>query len=177
MMEDAVNAAYGLRLLKQEPFETLISFIISANNNIPRIRGTLEKLCRPHFPNAEEMARLPVDFYKGIGCGYRAEYLVKTAQAAREFDFEALRALETGALLERLQKFHGVGPKVADCIALFAYGRHDVFPVDTWVKKIYRDIFKKDGTPKRIREDLINLYGESAGLAQQYLFYNKRSLS
>ena len=175
-----------LRILQQDPFEMIISFIISANNNIPRIKGIIERLCEGNgeltkdgifaFPSADKLAKRDVKYFESIGCGYRAPYILKTAQYIYSgvFDVNAIKKLDTESARKKLIALAGVGPKVADCILLFGYNRYDVFPVDTWIKKVYVDLFKKDNTPENMRKELIKEFGEYAGIAQQYLFYAKR---
>ena len=175
-----------LRILKQDPFEMIISFIVSANNNIPRIKGIIDRLCKGDgklldngdysFPSAESLAKRDVKYYESIGLGYRAPYVLKTALdiASGKFDVNAIKGLNTEAARKRLIALSGVGPKVADCILLFGYNRYDVFPVDTWIKKVYVDLFKKDNTPENMRKDFILTFGAFSGIAQQYLFYSKR---
>ena len=174
-----------LRILKQDLFEMIISFIISANNNIPRIKKIIEKLCETcgenkgdyfAFPKAEVLAKKDEEFYKAMGLGYRAPYILKTAQKISNnvFDMNLLVSLDTESARKMLLTLPGVGPKVADCILLFGLNRYDVFPVDTWIEKVYKDIFKKDNTPQNMRKDLIKEFGRYSGIAQQYLFYAKR---
>lgn len=181
MMDKAIDYGYGIRILRQDIAETIISFIISANNNIPRIQGILNKIApNGKFPQIVELANLTQNDFKNMGCGYRASYLESTIKrlAQNQIDLTIpnnLGGLEANKFL--CDNFLGVGPKVADCILLFAYHKMDVFPVDTWVKKIYQDIFGDNQTPKVIRQKLIETYGEYAGYAQQYLFYHKRDSS
>jgi len=176
----------GIRLLKQDPYETLISFIISANNHIPRIKGIIERLCASlgenkgdyyAFPTPEKMASVTVDFYKQLGAGYRDAYLLDAAQKVAEgvIDLNSIYDLPTVEGTKILQSVKGVGPKVADCILLFAFGKQDVFPVDTWIKKVYKELTGREDDPKVIRKYLLDTYGELSGLAQQYLFYGVRN--
>lgn len=183
-MVDPIRNGKGIRILKQQHFETLISFIISANNHIPRIKGIINRLCEAigkdmgsyhAFPTAEAMASENVSFYESIGAGYRAPYLQATARSVVDgFNLEAIESLQTEELTCKLCSLLGVGPKVADCVALFSYSRFDVFPVDTWMKKVYVDLFNKENNPSAMRKDFRALFGSNCGLAQQYLFYNKR---
>ncbi len=183
----------GIRILKQELLETIISFIISANNNIKRITATLDKI-RMHFgktitnnydchiyafPTLEELSTLDENFFKSVGAGYRAPYLVETISKLNDFlsahSLENSGQIETKTLLNDLLKLKGVGRKVAECILLFGYGKQDVFPVDTWIKKIYSDIFGENKmNADQIGNNLISRYGKNSGYAQQYLFYSKR---
>lgn len=180
----AVSYGEGIRILNQDPLETIISFIVSANNNIPRIKGILNRLCEHlgenkgeynAFPTLEALASENVDFYKKIGMGYRAEYIVKTVQQIKNgFDLD-LSDIETIEARKRLLTLMGVGNKVADCILLFAYHKEDVFPMDTWCKRIYRDL----GLPQvtsctNMAKRLTDIFGNLSGYAQQYLFYYYR---
>ncbi len=184
-MQESLRFGKGLRILRQEHFENIISFIISANNNVKRISGILNRLCAGlgnnygdyyGFPTAEAMAAQNEAFYQAIGAGYRASYILDTARAVAEgFDPVALEKLDTPSAKAKLMKLKGVGSKVADCILLFSYARKDVFPVDTWIRKVY---CRLDGSAKcieSIRKYLLDLYGEYSGYAQQYLFYAHRS--
>ena len=174
-----------LRILKQDLFEMIISFIISANNNIPRIKGIIDRLCVAcgekmdtyyAFPKADVLAQKDEQFYKEIGLGYRAPYISKTAQkiSNRVFDMDLLVSKDTEGARKMLLTLPGVGPKVADCILLFGLNRYDVFPVDTWIEKVYKDIFNKENTPQNMRKDLIQEFGKYSGIAQLYLFYAMR---
>ena len=178
MMRNAIRYGYGIRILRQDIVETILSFIISANNNIPRIQGILNRIApQGHFPTIEELTKFTENDFKTMGCGYRASYLEKTIKTLAENKINLsepfnLNGFDANKYL--CANLVGVGPKVADCILLFAYHKMDVFPVDTWVKKIYQDLFGNSASPKVIRQNLIDMYGKSAGYAQQYLFYHKR---
>ncbi len=179
MMDKAIEYGYGIRILRQDIVETIISFIISANNNIPRIQGILNRICSNNkFPQLVELAKLTESDFKAMGAGYRASYLQKTIKILLDNKINLslpndMNGIDANKFL--CDNLIGVGPKVADCILLFAYHKMDVFPVDTWVKKIYEDLFRQTTTPKIIRQKLIDLYGDNAGYAQQYLFYHKRN--
>ena len=183
-LRNGLEKGKGLRLLRQPHFETLIGFIVSANNNIPRIKGIMRRLAASlgenkgwysAFPTPREMAAMDESFYKLLGAGYRAKYLAETARLVADgFDLDALEKLSTPDLLKALRSLPGVGPKVADCVALFSYARWDVFPVDTWIKKVYEDVFRKTALPTAMRRDFLDLFGSLSGLAQQYLFFGKR---
>lgn len=186
-LKKATSFGNGIRILNQPPFEMIISFIISANNNIKRIQGLVEKLsvkCGKKmgdfyaFPTIEELSTLSIDDLKNMGMGFRAKYIFETTKKLQGFNLENLRNYETEKLLEFLSTLSGVGPKVADCIALFAYHKMDCFPVDTWVEKIYNSYFSKEKETNRvkIRKNLVNNFGNLSGYAQQYLFYYKREL-
>lgn len=192
-LEFPLSFGGGIRILKQDLLETIISFMISANNNIKRITATLDKI-RFHFnkkiensfgveifafPTLTELSTLDENFFKSVGAGYRAPYLVYTIAKLKEFlneySFEKANVIETKILLNELLKLKGVGRKVAECILLFGYSKKDVFPVDTWIKKIYQDIFGVNNlNANQIGDNLIERYGANSGYAQQYLFYSKR---
>ena len=174
-----------LRIFKQDLFEMIISFIISAQNNIPRIQGIVKRLAENAgtdmgtyyaFPTAEQLANKDLEFFERMGLGYRAPYVLDTAKriASGNFNIYELETLSTKEAQKRLLTLLGVGPKVADCILLFGLNKYDVFPVDTWIEKVYKDIFKKDEKPNIMRQDFIKEFGNYSGIAQQYLFYAKR---
>lgn len=184
LMKEAVGYGGGIRILNQDPYEMLISFIVSANNHIPRIKGILSRICEglgekkdgySAFPTPEAMASKDADYYAALGAGYRAPYLSETARAVADgFDLEKPLYMSGEEANKYLCTLKGVGPKVADCILLFAYHKSDVFPVDTWIRKVYADMTGKEATNKEIRKYLISTYGNLSGYAQQYLFFNKR---
>ncbi len=186
-MREATEYGEGIRILRQQPFETLISFIVSANNHIPRIKGILGRLCDAlgedmggwhAFPTAERMAREDESFYAALGAGYRAKYLADTARAVADgFDLQCVGEMPSEKANAYLCKLSGVGPKVADCILLFGYHKTDVFPVDTWIRKVYADVVGGDATNAQMRKTLMSIYGRYAGIAQQYLFFHKRETS
>ena len=184
-MKEAIEYGHGIRILNQDKWEMLISFIISANNHIPRIKGIISRLCESlgknmgsyyAFPTPEAMASKDEDFYKAIGAGFRAKYLSVTSKAIADgFDLERISEMSGDMGNKALCSLMGVGSKVADCILLFGYHKQDVFPVDTWIKKVYKDVVGEDeDNNKLIRKKLIDIYGEYSGYAQQYLFFNKR---
>lgn len=186
LIEKAILNCDGTRILKQDSFETIISYIVSANNNIPRIKSILNNLAKHFgkdkgefyaFPDVEDLRGIDADDFKKLGLGYRNVYLKNTVDliSNKVVDINKLNILETAEAKNELLKLSGVGPKVADCILLFGYYKLDVFPVDTWIKKIYKDIFdKEEKNTKVISENLVNIYGNKSGYAQQYLYYNKR---
>ena len=184
-MDEAMEYGHGIRILNQDKWEMLISFIISANNHIPRIKGIISRLCANlgkflgdyyAFPTPDAMASMDEDFYKAIGAGYRAKYLAVTSrQVADGFDLDAIDDMDGNTANKKLCTLMGVGSKVADCILLFGYHKQDVFPVDTWIKKVYKDVVGDNvDNSNIIRRKLIDIYGDYSGYAQQYLFFNKR---
>ena len=183
-LSNEIEFGAGIRILRQDPVETIIAFIISANNNIPRIKNTIGKLCVGYgkkfedyyaFPTLDELSKIPLSFFREIGCGYRSDYLVDTIQKLREFDFDKLISLNSSDARKMLMSLKGVGRKVADCILLFAFHYTDVFPTDTWIVKAYEDEFGKTNlNPIKISELYSKRFGNLSGFAQQYMFYAKR---
>ncbi len=184
----AANAASGLRLLNQDAEEMIFSFIISQNNNIPRIKKIIARLCDGlgekrqfmgeeylTFPTASAMAKPDAEFYKGLGAGYRDVFLADTAKRIDKEGIEHLRALPPEDLRKQLLTYKGVGPKVADCISLFGFKKTESFPVDTWIEKLYREDFGGTLTDRnKISAYFRKAFGEYSGYVQQYLFYFKR---
>jgi N-glycosylase/DNA lyase len=184
VMREAVEYGKGIRILRQEKWETLCSFIISQNNNIPRIRGLIgtiskalgERIDSPagevySFPTAEAIVAAGIDTLREMKFGFRAPYIYDAASkvASGKIDLEAVAAAQTTAeAAEMLMKIKGVGPKVAACTLLFGFDRTDAFPVDVWVKRVIEKYFPAPF-------DAASL-GAYAGLAQQYLFYYERYL-
>ena len=210
VIRDAIEYGHGIRILNQEKWETLLSFIISQNNNIPRIKGCVEKICRDYgdkieisdafkiylkenagaevgevhaFPSCEQLLGVKADEYS-VCCkaGYRCAYLEKTVSIYMEHP-ELLAGASQGksTLAEArglVKSFCGVGPKVADCILLFAGLRTDVFPVDVWVRRVLEDLyFHREVSQKEAESFAAEYFGDLAGFAQQYLFYSMRENS
>ena len=183
VMQQAATCGKGIRILNQDLTEMIFSFIISANNNIKRIQQIIERICTrlgadtPYgkaFPSVEAFASCPVKVFSELGAGYRDRYLVQTAKQLLQCDLTALDALDSASARKQLLNFAGVGPKVADCILLFGMHRGDVFPVDTWLKKVYHAYFEQGHKDREISTFFCNLFGDDAGLCQQYLFYFQR---
>lgn len=171
----------GIRVMNQDPWETLCSFIISQNNNIPRIKKIVSSLCelcgeevdgcnQKSFPTAKAVLELGIDGLAPIKSGFRAKYIISAAEAVvnGEIDFSKLRESDYETAKKELMKIKGVGPKVADCVLLFALGFTEAFPVDVWIKRVISKYYGEDFTPK--------YFGKYAGIAQQFLFYNERYL-
>lgn len=191
ILTDAANSGKGIRILRQNTTEMLFSFIVSQNNNIPRIKGIIEKLCLNlgnkktfdgqtyyTFPTPEIMAEKDVEFYKSIGLGYRAEYIRRLSEniANGKIIPENFNALNTKELKKALVAIHGVGQKVADCVSLFGFNRSDSFPVDTWIEKVYKDDFNGRITDRaKIADYFVERFGFNSGYFQQYLFHYKRT--
>jgi len=177
VLAEAVKFAPGIRVLKQEPWEALCSFIISQNNNIKRIKGIVARLCEEFgektvsgmntFPAAEKLAGLCEDDLKGLRCGFRAGYILDAARkvASKEVDLDKVAILPLDEARAELMKIRGVGPKVAECTLLYGFGRLECFPIDVWIKRAMETLFPK-GLPK--------CAVEYAGIAQQYIFHYMR---
>lgn len=193
VMKKAVMHGFGIRILNQDEWETLISFIISANRGIPMIKKSIEALCKAYgnfigeyrarlyydFPKAEVLQSKSVEEIKKSHTGYRAKYIVDTAGmiAKKEINIYHLKNLSTEDARKELMRLRGVGPKVADCILLFSMGKFDAFPTDVWVRRIVEYFYLPEGsTFKRIQEFAKEKFQEDAGFAQQYLFYYARAL-
>ena len=179
-LKKAIEAYPGIRILKQDPWETLCSFIISQNNNIPRIKGIIERLCTFFgedlgggdfsFPSAERLAVLSEQDLAPIRSGFRAKYILDAARrvAVGETELEKVAAMPIDEARAELQKIKGVGPKVAECALLYGFGRAEAFPVDVWVKRIMQELYP-EGLPA-CTENV-------EGIAQQYLFHWRRNIS
>lgn len=188
-MEKAARYGGGIRILKQEPFETLISFIISSNNNIPKIRMTVEALSekfgtylghykgKPYytFPDMEALSSASMEDLNVKAIGYRAKSIFNTCSAIKEAGYNLYEPFSMAYSSARtwLTQFYGVGDKVADCVILFAYGKFESFPIDTWVKKMLGQLYGINaGYEAFVREK----FKDYPGVAQQILFYYIRNL-
>ncbi len=177
-LKSAIKYAGGIRILKQPPWETLCSFILSQNNNIKRITGIIERLCEYFgndignghysFPSAEKLAPLSVDDLAVLRSGFRAKYVIDAARkvVSNVVNLEEVANSDTNTAREILMKINGVGPKVADCTLLFGFHKLDAFPKDVWIKRIMEKYYP-NGLPEFAKE-----YG---GIAQQYLFHYIRT--
>jgi len=189
VMAATAPPAHGLRILRQDPWECLASYVLSINNNIPNIGKIVEHLARylgepvgfgeSGFPSPELVACQENGFLRESKCGFRDRYLKDATEkvVSGEVDLAALGDMPTEQARERLMRIRGVGPKVADCVLLFAYHRLDVFPVDVWIARAMSR-FYLDGrpvTPKVAREEGARRFGALAGYAQEYLFCHIRS--
>lgn len=194
-VKESIKYGEGIRILKQDLWETIISFIISANNNIPRIKKIIERLAENYgnkiewngktyytFPTVEQLSTATVEDLRRLGLGFRDKRVYETTKLIlnKEIDLDKLKQITDSNLLrEELNKLPGVGDKVADCIMLFSMKRFDVFPVDVWVRRVMNELYIKSEDEKKIdKKQIRNLaeekYGNLAGIAQQYLFYWKR---
>lgn len=195
-LKTSVEYGKGIRILNQDLWETTISFIISANNNIPRIKGIIERLSQKYgneiewngkkyytFPTAEQLKDVTVEEYRKLGLGFRDIRLYETTQMIlnKKVDLEKLKEnSNTQQVRDELLKLSGVGPKVADCILLFSdLKRFDVFPIDVWVRRVMNDLYIKEDDETKVSKTKIEKlaeekFGDIKGLAQQYLFYWRR---
>lgn len=178
-LNEAIKEYKGIRILKQDEWEALCSFIISQNNNIPRIKGIVERLCISFgedlgngdfsFPSAERLASLTVDDLAPLRSGFRAKYIIDAAQkvATGEVDLIKMRTCDMDEARNELIKIKGVGAKVAECTLLYGCGRVEAFPVDVWVRRIMTELYP-DGLPQCTKD--------VEGIAQQYLFHWRRNI-
>lgn len=178
---DALKSGRGIHILRQDPWETLCSFIISQNNNIPRIKKIINALCALcgdkiadgvyDFPSAKKVASLGIEGLAPIKVGFRDKYIIDAAEkvANGELNLNALYDVSLDEAVKSLCTVKGVGPKVAGCVALFGLGHMNSFPIDVWMKKVIDKYYDESFSPE--------LFGEYAGIAQQYLFYHERYLA
>ncbi len=182
-LETCTEYGMGIRILRQDSWEALCSFIISQCNNISRIKGIVERLCESFgdekkigdksyftFPTAEKLALLEPEELSVIRSGYRAEYIIAAAKAvaAGELDLEALKKCGYKDAIKALRSVRGIGEKVANCVVLFGLWHTEAFPIDVWMKRALKENFPQDFEPESL--------GKYAGLAQQYIFYYARSM-
>ena len=178
ILRGATDFGKGIRILKQEPFETLISFIISQRKNIPAIRSSVERICAKFgrrvgevnlFPRVEEISSATLDDLTGLGLAYRKDYISDAVRkvSSGEINLTALENFSDEELVDELKKIRGVGDKVANCVALFAYHRVNRAPVDVWIRRALDEDFNG--------ENIFANFGANAGILQQYIFYHKRN--
>lgn len=195
-MKKSIEYGQGIRLLNQDLWETIISFIISANNNIPRIKGIIERISKMYgdeiiyneksyytFPTVEQLAKATVEDLRKLGLGFRDVRVYKTTHMILEkrVDLEALeQEKDFNKVRETLLTLSGVGPKVADCILLFStLKRWEAFPIDVWVRRVMNELYIQNEDETKVNKTQIEKiarekFGNLAGIAQQYLFYWKR---
>lgn len=216
ILKKSVEYGYGIRILNQDPFEMLISFIVSARNSIPSIMKTIKKMSESWgneveykgkkyytFPTPEAIKGATLEEIQSTGASFRSKYIVSTIERVNsaietkkdminnpdkylgedrpeclDYDLEYIKNLDDDACHIALQKFMGVGAKVADCIMLFAMGKHSAFPVDVWIKRAMIHFYvAPDVTLPKMRIFARDKFGALSGLAQQYLFYYARENS
>lgn len=204
LLKKSAEFGYGIRILNQDPFEILISFIISARNSIPSIMKTIKKISEKWgdqlhykdkiyyaFPTPRQLKDATLEEIKDTGASFRSKYIIDTIQKVnntmdakengtltdelKDFDLEYIKSLPSDECHKALQNFMGVGAKVADCIMLFSMGKHSAFPVDVWIKRAMIHFYlAPDVSLNKIRVFGREKFGELSGLAQQYLFYYAR---
>jgi N-glycosylase/DNA lyase len=192
ILKEAIQYGQGIRILRQDTWETLVSFIISQNNRIPQIKKVIENLASSFgepieykgkiyytFPKAEELVMFDVETIAKTKCGFRAKYILDAASKVFSGEIDLLKLFEysTNDIRDILMNINGVGPKVADCVILYSIGRYDTFPTDVWIKRIVEYLYlKREGTPLEIQLFAIDKFGDLSGFAQQYLFYYGREM-
>ena len=194
-LKESIQFGSGIRILNQDLWETIISFIISANNNIPRIKGIIERISKKYgnklewnneeyytFPTPEQFSKANVEDLRALGLGFRDKRVYDTTRIILNNELglkEFIEEKDVNILREKLLTLPGVGPKVADCIMLFGLKRFEVFPIDVWVRRVMNELYIKNQdetkvNKKEIEKLAMEKYKNLAGLAQQYLFYWKR---
>jgi len=192
-LNKAIDYAPGIRILNQDPWECLISFIISQNKQIPHIKQVVNHISRRFgqyidtmdnidyfaFPTAEELSKAKEEDLRACKAGFRAPYILDACKKIKsgEIDLEKLKYLPYEEAKTTLLNIKGVGPKIADCVLLFAFGKWEAFPVDIWIKRIMESLyFNREISLNEIGHFAREQFGNYAGLAQQYLFYYGRQL-
>ena len=195
-VKTSIEYGQGIRILNQDLWEMIISYIISANNNIPRIKGIIDRISKNYgkeiewngekyytFPTPEELRNVSIEEYRKLGAGFRDVRLYETVQAVlnKKVDLEQMQNNpNTIEVREQLLSLSGVGPKVADCILLFStLKRFEVFPIDVWVRRVMNELYIKNEDETKVNKKQLEKlaqekFGNLAGIAQQYLFYWKR---
>lgn len=195
-MEKSISYGKGIRILNQDLWETIISFIISTNNNIPRIKGIIDRISQRYgkkiifegkeyytFPTIDELSKASVEDLRALGLGFRDVRVYETTKMIKnkEVDLEQLKnEKDFSKVRNTLLTLPGVGPKVADCILLFStLKRWEAFPIDVWVRRVMNELYIKNPDETKVKKEEIEKiayekFGNLAGIAQQYLFYWKR---
>ncbi|MBQ9071717.1 MAG: 8-oxoguanine DNA glycosylase [Bacilli bacterium] len=188
-IKDAIVFSKGLKMIHQEPFETLIAYIISQNNRVPSIANALNLLSLNYgekvifkdkeyylFPSLEKLSKLSIEDFRNCKVGFRDKYLYEIIESInnKKLELDKIYDMNGEEALKYLIEFKGIGMKVASCILLFAYQKFDVYPVDTWVKKFMKEDYNIEGE-QNIRKFTNDTYKEYSGLAIQYMFNYKRN--
>lgn len=185
-LKEATSFGSGIRILKQDPFEMIVTYIISANNNIKRITDSVKQLANRYgsfirnidgvdyydFPSIDQLKEVTIDEFRQCGVGYRDKYLFNLVHSVTLEEINKWKTLTDQALKQRLLEIKGVGEKVANCILLFGYDRVDGFPIDTWIKKIIIKAYEI--SEKELKSFALEYFKPYGGIAQQYLFYYGR---
>lgn len=192
-LKKAVDFGWGIRLLQQDGWEMIISFIISSNNRIPMIQRAINNICQRYgkyigeyrgkkyysFPDPKELSVATVEELRDCKTGFRDKYIYSTTKDIVEnnININDFLEMDSETCHKELMKFRGVGAKVADCIALFGMRKYNSFPVDVWVKRVMQEFYNaKEMSLPKMRKYGMDLFGDDAGFAQQYLFYYVREL-
>ena len=185
ILKMAIEYGKGIRIARGEPEEVIFFFIISQNNNIKRIQKIIEKMSDigedidgeyKAFPSAKTLANQPLEWFQGLGAGYRDVFLYGAAKLLAETNLDEIKKLSDDDLYNWLLDIKGIGPKVASCIMLFGFHRTSSFPVDTWIEKVYREYFYVgEMTRPQMSQYFQEKFGVMSGIVQQYLFYFQRS--
>ena len=196
-LKESTKYGKGIRILHQDLWETIISFIISANNNIPRIKGIIERISKKYgnkiefrgkdyytFPTMKELGKASVEDLRALGLGFRDKRVYDTTRIFldNKMTLEELeKEQDTDVLREKLMELPGVGGKVADCIMLFSLKKFNVFPVDVWVRRVMNELYIKEEDETKVKKEYLQILAKEkfeglAGLAQQYLFYQRRDI-
>ena len=195
-LKESIKYGEGIRILNQDLWEMIISFIVSANNNIPRIKGIINRMSQKYgnkiefhgkdyytFPTIEALSNASIEDLRALGLGFRDKYIYETTKKIKngDIDLEKMKQEnDTKQMRNELLTLSGVGPKVADCILLFStLKRFDVFPIDVWVRRVMNDLYIHNSEESKVNKKEIESlarekYGDLEGIAQQYLFYWKR---
>ena len=192
-LKKATEFGAGIRILRQDPWEMLISFIISSNNRIPMIQKAIKNLSKEYgtyignfrgeeyynFPTPEQLNKATIEEIRACSTGFRDKYIKSTTERVinESEDVYNYKSLSTEECRKKLMEFSGVGPKVCDCISLFGMQKYDTFPVDVWVKRVMQEFYVEDDMSlAKIRKYALDKFGDLSGFAQQYLFYYAREL-
>ena len=188
-LKDALVFSRGLKMIHQDPFETIISYVISQNNRVPSIAKALNLIAKNYgekvyfndceyylFPSINKLINVSIEDYRNCKTGFRDKYLYEIVQNinCNNLNIDSIYNMSGDEALKYLMTFKGIGNKVASCILLFAYQKFDVYPIDTWVKKFMKEDYNIEGE-KNIKEFTFNTYKEYSGLAIQYMFNYKRN--
>jgi len=191
-LENSINLSKGFKILNQNPFEMLISYIISQNNNVKRIMKSVELLSKKYgkkiifknndyylFPTFKELKSISIEDLKEMGMGFRDSYIISALDLIKNstINLDKIYEMNTEDALNYLMLIKGVGPKVASCILLFAYKKYDVFPVDTWVIQAMKELYPNvKSSQKEIIKFAKEKYGKYSGIALQYMYHSMRNV-
>ena len=190
ILVNAIKKFSGTRIIQQDPFECLISYILSINSNIPRIKKNVEDLCKKYgkevkinsysinlFPSFERLKNVSLEEFEKLGFGFRAKFIKQTISLLPKIDLYSLQNKNFEEAKKELMSLPGVGEKVAECVLLYSFKKLEAFPIDIWMKRIMSKYYlKKEASIKEIKEFARNYFGKYAGYAQLYLFLYAREM-